>query len=187
MNASPKLVERPSGRGFVLAVVVPLGVVFAAYGLWWISDRLVSIGPLDRATFGWAVVIPVFVAAPVVAGFVWRRLVPRQALLAAGVVAAAIGGAAAILFWAAVAFPDCDFGAVRTPAEWVVPSLVLGAVIGGGLAASGLLASRLARDGRPWRAVIGGIGAEVAMVAAAILVGGLLLLGPGCQRPSIAP
>jgi hypothetical protein len=187
MNASANPVEARSGRSFVLAVVVPLGVVVAAYALWWISDRLVTIGPLDRAAFGWGVVIPVFVAAPVVAGFVWRRLLPRQALLAAAVVAAAIGCGAAILFWAAVSFPDCEFGAIRGPVDWVLPSLILGGVIGAGLAASGLLASRFARDGQPWRAVIAGIGAEVAMVAVAILVGGLLLLGPGCQRPSIVP
>ncbi|MBA2373099.1 MAG: hypothetical protein H0V74_02700, partial [Chloroflexi bacterium] len=37
---------------------VPLALVALAYALWWLSDRLGYIGPLDRAAFGWAVVIP---------------------------------------------------------------------------------------------------------------------------------
>jgi len=50
---------------------------------------------------------------------------------------------------------------------------------------SGLLASRIAREGRLWRAAAVGAGAEVGMVFAAILVAGTMLLGPGCQRPPV--
>ena len=39
-----------------IAMLTPLVGVALAYGLWWISDRLLYIGPLDRATFGWLVV-----------------------------------------------------------------------------------------------------------------------------------
>jgi len=67
----------------------------------------------------------------------------------------------------------------------MLPSLILGGVIGGELAVSGLLASRIAREGRPWRAAAIGAGAEVGMVFAAILVAGTMLLGPGCQRPPV--
>jgi hypothetical protein len=168
---------------FALAVGAPLALVALSYGLWWISDRLLYIGPLDRATFGWLVVIPLFVATPVVGGFMWSRLRRRAAAEAAGVVAAAITAVAALLFWQAVAYPDCEFGAIRTPLDWVLPSVILGGVIGGGLATSGLVAARLARQGHRWRAAVAGVGIEVVGVAAAILVGGVLLLGPGCQRP----
>jgi hypothetical protein len=170
---------------FGASVAVPLAVVTLAYALWWVSDQLLYIGPLDRAAFGWAVVIPVWLAAPVAAGFAWRRLTPRDSLIAATIVAATIGGAAGLLFWRSVAYPGCEYGANRTPGDWVLPSLALGVVIGGGLAGSGLVATRLARKGRRLGAVVFGAGTEVVMVFAAILVAGLSLLGSGCQRPPV--
>jgi len=170
---------------FVAGVAVPLVFVTLVYTLWWISDRLLYIGPFDRAAFGWAVVIPLWVAAPVATGFVWHRLAPASDILAAIVVGATISGAAAFLFWQAVAYPQCETAAARTPGDWVVPSLILGTAIGGGLAFTGLLVSGLARSGRPWRAVLVGAGTEVVMVFAAILVAGVVLLGPGCLRPTV--
>lgn len=164
---------------------VPLGLVALAYALWWVSDRLLYIGPLDRAAFGWAVVIPVWLAAPIAAGFAWRGLTARASRLAAVVVGSVIAGVAAVLFWQSVAYPDCAYGATHTPADWVLPSLVLGLVIGGGLAISALLTSRFVHQGRPWRAVVLGAGTETVMVFAAILVAGMMLLGPGCQRPPV--
>ena len=142
-------------------------------------------GPFDRAVLGWAVVIPLWVAAPVAAGFAWRGLTRRGSQLAALVLGAAVSGGAAVLFWQAAAYPNCEFGAFRAPTDWVLPSLILGMVIGGGLAASGLLASRLVREGRPWRAAVLGAGTQVVVVFAAILVAGAVLLGPACQRPPV--
>jgi uncharacterized membrane protein YedE/YeeE len=103
--------------------------------------------------------------------------------IAAVVVGTVIAGVAAVLFWQSVAYPDCAYGATHTPADWVLPSLVLGLVIGGGLAVSALLTSRFVHQGRPWRAVVLGAGTEIVMVFAAIIVAGMMLLGPGCQRP----
>lgn len=188
MDASVEPIARRPGEPrhrFVLAVGAPLALVALSYGLWSVSDRLVQIGPLDRAAFGWIVVMPVFVATPIVAGFAWSGLLPRTAALAAGVVAATITAVAAVLFWQAVAYPDCEFGAIRSPLDWAVPSLLLGGVIGGGLAVSGLVATTFARQGRPWRAAVAGVGVEVVGVAAAILVGAGMLIGTGCQRPTI--
>jgi hypothetical protein len=169
----------------MVGVVVPLTVVALAYALWWVSDRLLYIGPFDRAAFGWLVVIPVWLAAPVAAAFAWRRLTSRDSIVAAIVVGTMITGLAAVLFWQSVAYPDCAYGATHAPADWVVPSLILGGVIGGGLAVSGLLALRFAREGRRLSTVILGAGTEVLMVFAAILVAGAILLGPGCQRPPV--
>lgn len=173
---------RPGVRG-ALGVAVPLMVVTLAYTLWWISDHLLYIGPLDRAAFGWAVVIPVWLAAPVAAGFAWRPLGERRTFLAAGVVGSIVGVAAAVLSWQAFSSPDCEYGAIRTPGEWVPPALILGAVIGGGLAGSGLLAWRVARDGALWRAAIFGVIAQAITVATAVVVAGSMLLVPACQRP----
>ncbi len=164
-----------------LGTAIPLAVVALAYALWWVSDRLLY----DRAAFGWAVVIPVWLAAPVAAGFAWRGLTARASNIAAVVVGTVIAGVTAVLFWEAVAYPDCAHGATHTPGDWVLPSLVLGLVIGGGLAVSALIASRFVHQGRPWRAVVFGAGTEIVMVFAAILVAGLVLLGPGCQRPPV--
>jgi hypothetical protein len=156
-----------------------------AYGLWWISDRLVSIGPLDRAAFGWAVVIPVWLAAPVVAGFAWTRLTGPERRVAAVAVGTAVGLAAATLFWSAIAFPDCQYGATLTPGDWVPSSLVIGGAIGGGVAFSGLVASRFASKGWRWRAAAVGACVELAMVFAAIFVAASVLMTGGCQRPLV--
>ncbi len=170
-----------------LGVAVPFAVVALAYGLWSLSHRLLYIGPLDRAAFGWAVVIPVWVGVPIASAYVWHRLTPRSSRVAAAVVGASVSSVATVLFWQAVAFPECEFGAVRTAIDWIMPALLVGVVIGAGLVVSGLLATTLVRGGHPWRAVAIGAGTELAFVFGAILVTGVVLLSPGCQRPIVAP
>ena len=171
-----------SGR-FLAGVVVPLALVVLAYVLWWLSDRLLYIGPLDRAAFGWSVVIPVWLAAPVVAGFAWSGLTRVGRDVAAALVGTVIGITATVLLWRAIAFPDCEFGAYRTPAEFLVPSLIVGVVIGGGQAGTGLLVSSFVRRGHPWRAAALGAAAGFGLVFVAILVASAVLLGPSCNRP----
>ncbi len=170
-----------SGLGLALGIAVPLAVAAVAYGLWWVSDQLLYIGPLDRATFGWAVVIPIWLAAPGASGFAWSRLSTRDSTLAALVVGIAIGLIAAALFWQAVIHPDCV--PTRTSTDWVLPSLLLGGSIGGAVAVSALLSASLVRQGRRWRAVALGAGTEIVLMFATILlVAGPLLAVPGCDR-----
>jgi hypothetical protein len=169
----------------VVGVVVPLAVAGLAYLLWWISDRLLYVGPLDRAAFGWVVVIPTWIAAPVVAGFAWRMLDQRTTLAVAALVGTVIAAVAALLLWQAIAFPACETGAIHTPQEMVLPSLLVGAVVGGGVTLSGLVSARFARQRRLIAALVLGATAEALMVAAAILVAASTLLGPSCQRPSV--
>lgn len=176
--------QNPSPR-IVVGAVVPLAVAGFAYLLWWISDRLLYVGPLDRAAFGWVVVIPTWIGAPVAAGFVWRSLDQRTTLAVAALVGTVIAVVAALLLWQAIGFPACETGALYTPTEMVLPSLLVGAVVGGGLAASGLVSARFSRQGRPIAALVLGATSEVLMVAAAILVAASTLLGPSCQRPSV--
>lgn len=172
-------------RHFAIGLVVPLAIVGLAYVLWWISDRLVYIGPLDRAAFGWVVVIPVWLSAPIAAGLAWHRLTARRALAAALAVGATISGVAALLFWQSVAHPDCATGTIRAPIDWVIPSLLVGSVVGAGLVASALLATAQFRGGRPWRAVLLGGGAELVLVFGAVLTAVVFLVEPACQRPTI--
>lgn len=169
----------------VAGAILPLAVAGIAYLLWWISDRLVYIGPLDRAAFGWAVVIPTWIAAPVVAGFAWRGLDQRTTLVVAALVGTVTAATAALLLWQATAFPACETGAIHTPQEIVLPSLLIGAVIGGGLALSGLVSARFARRGRLIAAPVLGAATEALMVVGAILVVAATFLGPACQRPSV--
>jgi hypothetical protein len=153
--------------------------------LWWISDRLGDVGPLDRAAFGWVVVIPVWIAAPVAAGFAWRTIDRRTTGAIAALVGTVVAVVAAVLLWQSIAFPSCETGAILTPLERVQPSLPVGAMIGGGVALSGLVSARFARQARPIVALVLGAAAEALMVMAAILVAALILLGPSCQRPSV--
>lgn len=187
MSATVEPVGDPTGRpvvSFALGVAVPLAVVALAYAMWWLSDRLLYIGPLDRAAFGWAVVIPLWVSTPIAAGFVWHRLNLRGRTLAASVVGAVVSAVATVLLWRSAAYATCEFGATRASIDWVLPSLLVGVVIGGGLAVSGLLAATLVRRVRPWRAAVLGAGTDVVLVFAAILAGAVLM-GPGCQRPPV--
>ncbi|MDP9226372.1 MAG: hypothetical protein M3P18_21530 [Actinomycetota bacterium] len=166
-----------------IAVMTPLAGVAVAYGLWWISDRLLYIGPLDRAKFGWLVVVPVWSLIPLAAAYAWRPLNPRQSAVVAGVVGLVLTAGAAFTFWLATAFPNCEFGAVRSPAEWTVPSLVLGLVIGAGFAAACLAAAAVARRTRWWSALFVGAVFAFALVFVAILVAAPFLMTGGCQRP----
>lgn len=182
---APAIAAAGEPRRFALGLVVPLAIVGLTYALWWLSDRLLYIGPLDRAAFGWMVVIPLWLSGPIAAGVMWHRLTPRGSFLAALAVGIAVSAVAAVLFWQGVAHPDCETGTIRTPIDWVLPSVLLGSVIGAGLAASGLVASAQFRRGRPWRAVVVGGVAELALVVVAIVTAAMVLAGPACQRPSL--
>ena len=168
-----------------VAVGAPLAVAALAYSLWWISDRLVYIGPFDRATFGWAMVVPVWLATPFVAALVWRSLSSRATLEAAGLVGVIVTGVAAVLLWRAVAYPGCENGAIRTSSEWVLPSLLIGAVVGGGIAASGLVAVRVLRAGPPVWAVVAGATTSFVTIFVAIAMFAMVASGPACQRPPV--
>lgn len=177
----------PSGRSrssqVILGTAGPLAVVGLAYLLWFISDRLLYVGPLDRASFGWLVVLPVWIAAPVVAGFAWRRRDERTTRVAAALVGTIIAAVAGLLLWQSVAFPACETGAIHSPQEMALPSLAVGVVVGGGVALSCLVSAQFLRRGRLLAAVAVGVVGEVLMVAVAIIVATALILGPACQRP----
>jgi hypothetical protein len=168
----------------VVAAAVPLLVVGTSAMLWWISDRLLYIGPLDRATFGWAVVVPIWAVAPLAAGFAWRHHTARARSINASLSALALGSVAAVLYWLSVVSPTCQFGPVRAAGELVLPAVALGAVIGGGFALSCLVASRLVRSGRPTHALLAGAIGQLALIAAATMLFWSLSIGGLCRLPS---
>ena len=179
---------RPAGHlaagRVALGVLIPLAIAALAYGLWWLSDRLIQIGPLDRAAFGWSVVIPVWIGGPVVAALIWRPLTRRDTRVAALAYAVLVSVASAMLLWQSVAFPDC-VNPIRTAAEWILPALLVGMTVGGGLAGSGLLGTRVLRSGHPWPAVALTAAAEFGLIFVAIFVfvGVSLGIGFGATGP----
>ncbi len=166
------------------AAMLPLAGAGLAYLLSWVSDRLLYIGPFDRAAFGWFVVVPVWALTPLAGAVAWRAIDARDAAWAAAVAGLVISAVATSLFWLAVAFPACDFGAMRTPAESILPSLVVGVVVGGGFAATCLATTAVLRGGRLWSALLVGAGSAVGLVFLAAVATPLILSG-GCQRPPV--
>jgi hypothetical protein len=177
----------PNGIRWGVATLTPLAGVAVAYGLWWMSDRLIQIGPFDRATFGWVVVVPLWALTPAAAAFAWRGLTFRQSAITAVAVGGILASVAALLFWSANAFPDCEFGALRTPAEWILPSIAVGAVMGGGFAATCLACAALLREGRRGAAVLVGAATAFSLIFVTLAVMAMLLgIGSGvCQRPPL--
>ena len=171
------------GPKLLVAVLVPIAVVAVAYGLWWISDRLVIIGPLDRAQFGWLVVIPMFAAAPIVGAFLWAGLNTRTAAIAGLAAACVVGLAGAYLFWRSVEDPGCGTGNRFTPESWIVPSLVLGALFGASVGVSGVLGARFVRARRYLVAVAATVGVELLLWIAMLAFITPFLATGMCERP----
>ena len=175
----------PPGRlAIVIGVALPLSILALAFALATISDRLVHIGPFDRAMFGWLFVVPLLALAPVGAGLSWKRLTAGGTLLAAAALGAILAAVSATLLWVSIAHPDCEFGARFTPAEMVPPSLAIGVVFGGTLMIAGLIVTLLARRGHPWWGVILGAAAGVGVLFASILAFVVVMPMAGvCNRP----
>jgi hypothetical protein len=63
-----ELVRRRFSRGdFGRLLVGPL-VYAGGIVVWWVSDRLLVIGPFDRAQIGWVLVVPMLALGPGLAG-----------------------------------------------------------------------------------------------------------------------
>ncbi len=166
----------------LMSIGAPLAGAAAAYLLWWISDRLLVIGPFDRAMWGWLVVVPVWSLTPTLTALAWRPLEPPARRAAAAVVASVVAIAAAVAFWAAMAFPGCET-ASRSSVDWIGPSALLGAVVGGGLAASDLAATIVLRRGGLLPALLVGAALAFAVIFVTILVAVPFVVSGGCVRP----
>lgn len=169
-------VQRPA----VLRALAPLAVIGLAGALWFISDRLLYVGPLDRATFGWLVVVPIWAVAPLAAGLAWRGYDRGVRTRAALVCSLPLGALSAALLWQEAAFPDCT--ASREPIGWLLPAMFLGVVVGGIFGASCLIASGQVRNRHPWRALAFGAVGQLAIIGLVPTLAFVLFFGI-CQRP----
>lgn len=173
----------------VVALVVPLAGAGLTYLLWSISDRLVVIGPFDRATFGWAFVIPTWIGSSIVTGWLWSFHSGRTAIALAAALFAVLALIVATMFWVGIVWSlqGCAYGPTRVPAEWILPALPVGGIIAGAFSLSALIASERFGEASRKRAVASAIVAAVVIngfgfVTLAVLIA-VLFGGGGCNRP----
>jgi hypothetical protein len=159
---------------------IPLLVVGSAALLWFVSDRLLYVGPLDRATFGWGVVVPIWAAAPAAAGYAWRRLALGTRTAAAIIGGLSVGGVAAGLLWWSAATVSCRPS--HAPVDLILPAIAVGAVVGGGFGLGCRVASDQLLAGHPWRAITFGALVQLAVMALTPTLAFVLFFGL-CARP----
>ncbi len=146
-----------------------MALLTLAYALWTISDRLLQIGPFDRAAFGWIFVMPISWLAPGIAGLAWSGMPTARRRLAAIIVGGTVAVVAGVLLANAVDQVGC--APVTSWTDDLPGSLAVGAVIGAGPALGALLAAAVAiRTKGAWRPVAaiatGGIIGFVSLFAA---------------------
>lgn len=167
----------------VRAAAAPLAGLALAYGLWWISDRLGPIGPLDRAAFAGMVVLPIWALTPFLAALAWQRLTSRDSWIVAAAVGAIVTVAASILLGVAIGPTACATGAAGL--DTVATSLVGGVTTGAGLAAICALTTTTLRHGTRLTALaVGAIAAMGLFFAVAIAVTAMVM-GRGCLAPPL--
>lgn len=161
--------ERPSSSpiDLLVAVAIPLALLAVAYASWAISDRLLWIGPFDRAAFGWTFVMPIAWLAPGIAGLGWSRMPSARRRIAALIVGAAVAGVSGVLLAHSITFANC--APVVSWIDNLPASLVIGAVIGAGPAGGALAAASVGQR-------LTGLGRIVAAIATGAVIGFLGLL-----------
>jgi hypothetical protein len=157
----------------------------STWGGWWITDRLGVAGIVDRAAAGWLVVIPTWLAVPVVAGWTWARLDRATRRLAAGVLAIAIAVVPSILLIGEYLGIKCGYGVPTVRAGVIAGAIAVGVCLGGASAIGGFAAARELAAGSRLRAIV--VAASI-QVLGAILAGGAItwsfLASMGtCPRP----
>jgi hypothetical protein len=172
----PPMSRTIAGVGSVWPLAIAPSLVVAAIGLLKLSNELVSIGPLDRAQFGWSIPIPMLLLAPAVGGLVARWTGERPAALA--LIATALG--LGVFVQASLASTVDRIGCAphSEPAAvfaYVVPIAVVSTI---GYALAGLVA--LWNRSRLVVAVVLGVGAATLAGTAVLLTFAALFPGVTC-------
>jgi hypothetical protein len=161
--------------------VAPL-LLLLGLAIWFVADRLVTVGPFDRAQIEGLVVLPLIAIAPGAAALAGSGSTsPRAARLVVAVVSAAIVLFVVIGLAATVTVLDCR--PVTSPLQVVPRTLPTAFVFGIGFAISTAAASGRAQHGRHLVAVV--VGAAVWIVAAALGVFAFFMSFPplSCGAP----
>jgi hypothetical protein len=167
---------RPLWPALVAPVLVTVGI-----GLLRLSDALLSIGPLDRAQFGWSIPIPMILAAPAVGGLAGRWTGERSAsrLLVATAV-----GLGLVVISSLVASID-HIGCSPQPDKVAILAYVapIGIVAALGYLLSGAFSLR--RRDSPIVAFLGGVGIAILAGAATLMTFAALFPGLTCTPGSL--
>jgi hypothetical protein len=162
------------------AATGPLLVVGMAAVLWLVSDRFLYVGPLDRATFGWLVVVPLWAAAPAAAGLAGSDVAGIPRATAAVIDGLAVGAIVGVLLWWSAVTVACP--PTHTPLELALPAFVLGVVTGGGFSVACYVAGGEAAGGHPWRAIASGAVLQLLILLIVPALDFFMFYGL-CQRP----
>jgi hypothetical protein len=148
-----------------LGIGLTLGLLaLSVLTLWAVDNVVVSVGPFDRGSLGW-LAAPLWLVAPVGGGFIWSSLTVRWTRVAAGVVGVIVSGAASLAVWQWFGTPlDCGFGTVTPAIDFLPQTVLVGVLVGGGLALTAALVTALVRLGVRWWAVVVGVGTETSLV-----------------------
>lgn len=156
-------------------------LLVASLAAWAISDRLVVIGPFDRAQIGWAVVVPLFVLAPGVLSLAWQSA--STARTGRGVLVA-LSAAIGVLAVGALALTSVQIGCrtVASPIDVIPSALPVGVVAALAFAVSVLIGAQFGKHGRMRAAVL--VGGGTAFVGLWATVAAFVVIFPA---PSCAP
>ena len=151
-------------RSLTALGVAPL-LLLLGVAIWFVADRLVTVGPFDRAQIEGMVVLPLIAIAPGAAALAGSGSTSRgMARLVVAVVSAAIALFVVIGLAATVTFLDCR--PVTSPLQVVPRTLPTALVLGVGFAISTAAASGPALRGRALVTLL--VGAAVWIVAIAL-------------------
>jgi len=179
--------SRSGVAGLIIGAAGPLAFFAFLFGLWLASDRLVHVGPLDRGSFFWVVLLPLWCLSPSLAALLWRgRLGPDAARIVAVAVGLVLAVIASAILWIAGTTDQgaCEFGPRTEAPGLIAPMGLLGILIGGGWALNAIVAASVMGGGRLGRGVW--LGAALALVHFVIVVvatGLVIMLTGGCNRP----
>jgi hypothetical protein len=172
------------GRRVTVAILVPLIMLGAAMMTGLAVNYAGQLGPLNRATISWIVVVPLIVLTPVVAGFLWRSMT-RRAMLATALVVAAIAVVTVAAFaWLSIATTECSTARIISNAAAVIPALFIGLGCGVPIVTAGYIVARTSGRAQPMRVVAAGIGGGIVAGLVSLGIAALVLLTlQMCARP----
>jgi hypothetical protein len=172
--------SEPGDRGpAVLALAAAPVLIVASIAVWWISDRLLYIGPFDRAQVGWVVVVPLFLLAPAAAALAARSAGRRTAAAVAAVVATVIGGLVVASLSATVTQIGCTPVSQGEAARHAIPT---GLAAGLGFLAAVAAGMKMLQRGA-MATVAAAVGVSILGQAVTLLVFGLSYPGVSCAAP----
>jgi hypothetical protein len=170
-----------AGRPLWPLLIAP-SLVVGAILLLKVSSDLVHVGPWDRATFGWAVPIPMLLIAPAVAGLVARWTGERRAAVAIVLLAAGLGLVLTAVLTATVDRIGCE--PVADKARILGHVAPIGVVAGLGFATAAWVG--LKGRTKPIVALAGGLAVAIGAGIATLITFGILVPGVTCV-PGPAP